>query len=172
MAQDQARLDMFKAVQIAKLTQLKQHSDNKRIAEIIDLLIPKLQHLRAMDLADYVFTLYLASREFNVFEELIPSEQEVDELIKQKNKLYYFKAKYLARLMRLRKELKQKYHEKAIEIENVVFELAPKLANLRRHMLTDYLFAVTLACKVFNEFCQLIPSEQEIRQVFTVPLDE
>jgi len=176
MAQDQARhvkLDMFKAVQIAKLTQLKQQHSNARIAEIIDLyLIPKLQHLRVMDLADYIFTLYLASREFSIFEELIPSEQEVEQLLTDKSKLYSFKAKYLARLMRLRKELKQKYPEKAIEIENVVFELAPKLANLRRHMLTDYLFAVTLACKVFNEFCQLIPSEQEIRQVFTVPLDE
>jgi len=162
-----AVIEKFKAVQIAKLTQLKQHSDNKRIAEIIDLyLIPKLQHLRAMDLADYIFTLYLASREFNVFEELIPSEQEVDELIKQKNKLYYFKAKYLARLMRLRKELKQKYPER---VESIIFEIAPKLANLRRHMLTDYLFVTTLACKEFAEFCKLVPTEQEIKQLFVVP---
>ena len=166
MAQDQARLDMFKAVQIAKLTQLKQHSDNKRIAEIIDLLIPKLQHLRAMDLADYVFTLYLASREFNVFEELIPSEQEVEQLLTDKTKLYYFKAKYLARLMKLRKELKQRYPEKEDRIETIVFGLAPKLANLRRHMLTDYLFATTLACREFSEFCNLVPTEQEIKTLF------
>jgi hypothetical protein len=167
-------LEKFKAIQIAKLNQIKLcHSDNARIAEIIDLyLIPKLQSLKTHALTDYVFTLYLASREFNVFEELIPSEQEVENLVKEKNKLYYLKAKYMARLMKLRKELKQKYPEKAERVENIVFELAPKLANLRRHMLTDYLFSVTLACKEFNEFCQLIPSEQEISKVFTVPLDE
>ena len=177
MAQDQARhvkLDMFKAVQIAKLTQLKQQHSNARIAEIIDLyLIPKLQHLRAMDLSDYIFALYLASKEFSIiFEELIPSEQEVDELIKQKNKLYYFKAKYLARLMRLRKELKQKYAEKADRIETLIFEIAPKLANLRRHMLTDYLFTITLACREFSVFCQLVPAENEIKTLFVVPYEE
>jgi len=165
------KLEKFKAVQIAKLTQLKQqHSDDERIAEIIDLyLIPKLQHLRAMDLADYIFTLYLASREFNVFEELIPSEQEVDTLIEQKNKLYYFKAKYLCRLIKLRKELKQKYKEKDYRIETIVFEIAPKLVNLRRYMLTDYLFTATLACKEFVEFCQLVPTENEIKTLFVVP---
>jgi hypothetical protein len=168
------KLDQFKAIQIAKLTQLKQQfADNARIVEIIDLhLIPKLQSLKTHAMPDYMFTLYLASREFSVFEELIPSEDVVEKLITDKTKLYYFKAKYLARLMRLRKELKAKYPEKADRIETIVFELAPKLINLRRHMLTDYLFTVTLACKEFNEFCQLIPSEQEIRQVFTVPLDE
>ena len=167
-------LGKFKAVQIAKLNQIKlQYKDNARVQEIIDLyLIPKLQSLKTHALPDYVFTLYLASREFSVFEDLVPSEQEVENLVKEKNRLYYLKAKFMAKLMWMRRELKQKYREKAIEIENIVFELASKLANLRRHMLTDYLFAVTLACKVFNEFCQLIPSEQEIRQVFTVPLDE
>jgi hypothetical protein len=168
------KLDQFKAIQIAKLNQIKlQYEDNARVQEIIDLyLVPKLQHLKTHALPDYVFTLYLASREFSVFDDLLPSEKEVDEMIKEKNKLYYLKAKYLVRLMRLRKELKQKYPDKIDRVENIVFELAPKLANLRRHMLTDYLFTVTLACKEFSEFCQLIPSEQEISQVFTVPLDE
>ena len=168
------KLEKFKTVQIAKLNQIKlQHKDNVRIQEIVDLhLIPKLQHLRAMDLADYIFSLYLASREFTVFEDLIPSEQEVEQLIEQKNRLFYLKAKYMARLMLLRKELKAKYNEKADRIETIVFELAPKLVNLRRHMLSDYLFATTLACREFAEFCQLVPTEQEIRQVFTVPLDE
>jgi len=154
---------------LSRLVQLKQQfANNARIVEIIDLhLMPKLQSLKTHALTDYVLTLYLASREFNAFEDLIPSEQEVENLVKEKNKLYYLKAKYMARLMKLRKELKQKYPEKSERIENIVFELAPKLSNLRRHMLTDYLFTVTLACKEFNEFCQLIPSEQEIRQVFT-----
>jgi hypothetical protein len=158
-------LDEFKAVQIAKLMHIKQqYSDNDRVSEIVDLyLLPKLYHLRAMDLADYIFTLYLASREFSIFEELIPSEENVEQLIKDKNKLYYFKVKYLARLIRLRKELKAKYPVEADRIENIVFEIAPKLANLRRHTLTDYLFTATLACREFSELCKLIPSEQEIK---------
>jgi hypothetical protein len=161
------KLGKFKAVQIAKLNQIKlQYKDNERVQEIIDIyLIPKLQHLRAMDLSDYIFTLYLASREFSVFEELIPSEQEVDTLIADKSKLYAFKAKYMARLMKLRRELKAKYHEKADRIETIVFEIAPKLANLRKHMLTDYLFATTLACREFAELCNLVLTEQEIKQV-------
>jgi hypothetical protein len=122
-----------------------------------------------MDLADYIFSLYLASREFTVFEELIPSEQEVDTLIADKSKLYAFKSKYLCRLMRLRKELKAKYPEKADRIEMIVFEISSKLVNLRRHMLTDYLFTVTLACREFAEFCQLVPTENEIKQIFVVP---
>jgi hypothetical protein len=168
------KLDQFKAIQIAKLTQLKQQfADNVRIVEIIDLhLIPKLQHLRAMDIADYIFTLYLASREFSVFEDLIPLEETIDQLIADKTKLFYFKARYLARLLKLRKELKQKYKEKSDRIEIIVFELAPKLVNLRRHSLTDYLFSVTLACREFAEFCNLAPSEQEIKQLFVVPYEE
>jgi hypothetical protein len=161
------KLEKFKAEHISKIISIKQqYADNARVAEIIDLyLIPKLQHLRAMDLADYIFTLYLASREFRVFEELIPSEQEVDKLATDKTKLYSFKAKYLARLMKLRKELKQKYHEKGDRVEEIVFEIAPKLANMRRYMMTDYLFVTTLACKEFAEFCQLVPTEQEIKQL-------
>jgi len=171
MAQIQIK---FKAVQLSKLVTLKQlYSDNQRIQEIINLyLIPKLQHLRAMDLSDYIFALYLASREFSVFEELIPSEEEVEKLVTDKSKLYAFKAKYLARLLKLRRELKQKYPEKAERVESIIFEIAPKLANLRRHMLTDYMFTVTLACKEFPEFCSLVPSEQEVKQLFVLPYEE
>ena len=167
-------LEKFKAVQIAKLNQIKlQYKDNARVQEIIDLyLIPKLHHLRAMDLADYIFTLYLASREFSIFEEMIPSEQDVEKLVGDKTKLYYFKAKYMSRLMQLRKELKAKHPEKRDRVEEIVFEIAPRLANLRRHMLTDHLFTVTLACKEFSEFCSLVPSEQEIKQLFVVPHEE
>jgi hypothetical protein len=168
------KLEKFKAVQIARLTQLKQqHADNERIAEIIDLyLIPKLQHLRQMDLADYIFTLYLASREFKVFEELIPDEETVEKLIKEKNKLCYLKAKYMARLMRLRRELKQKHSEKADRVEEIVFSIAPKLANLRSNMLTDYLFTATLACKEFKELCKIVPSEEEVKKIFESQLEE
>jgi len=119
-----------------------------------------------MDLADYIFTLYLASREFSVFEELLPSEQEVEQLIKEKSKLYAFKARYMARLMSIRKELKSKYPSKSDRVENIVFEVSAKLANLRRHMLTDYLFTVTLSCKEFAEFCKLVPGEEEVKQLF------
>ena len=163
-------LRKFKAEQLSKLITLKQTSDNQRIHEIIDnSLVPKLQHLRQMDLADYIFTLYLASREFKVFEDLIPSEQEVDMLIENKNKLYYFKAKYLARLMKLRKELKAKYPEKADRVEDIVFDLAARLHVLRRDGLTDYLFSATLACREFAEFCNLVPTENEIKTLFVVP---
>jgi hypothetical protein len=163
------KLYKFKAGHISRLISIKQYAENARIQEIVDLhLIPKLQYLRAMDLADYIFTLYLASREFSIFEELIPSEQEVDVLIEQKNKLYYFKAKYLCRLLKLRKELKAKYPEKADRVEEIVFELAPRLANLRRHMLTDYMFLATLACREFAELCSLVPTEQEIKKIFVV----
>jgi hypothetical protein len=165
------KLTQFKTIQLSKLISIKQqYKDNERVQEIMDIyLIPKLQHLRAMDLCDYIFTLYLASREFNVFEELIPSEQEVDALIEQKNKLHAFKAKYLCRLMKLRKELKAKYPEKADRIETIVFEIAPRLVDLRRHALTDYMFTATLACREFQEFCSLVPTENEIRQIFVVP---
>ena len=163
----------FKTIQISKLVALKQlYSDNQRMQEIIDLyLIPKLQHLRTMDLSDYIFTLYLASREFRVFEELIPSEEEVEKLVTDKSKLYAFKAKYLARLLKLRRELKQKYPEKADRVEEIAFEIAPRLANLRKHMLTDYLFTVTLICREFTELCQLVPTENEIKTLFVVPED-
>ena len=168
------KLYRFKVVHISRLISIKQQfADNARIQEIIDNhLIPKLQHLRAMDLADYIFTLYLASREFKVFEELIPSEQEVDALIENKNKLYYFKAKYMARLMRLRRELMQRHRDKANRIENIVFDLAARLHILRRDGLTDYLFTTTLACRELSEFCQLVPSEEEVKKIFTVPLEE
>jgi len=170
---DSLTLEKFKTIQLSKLIALKQQAENTRVAEIIDLyLIPKLQHLRAMDLADYIFTLYLASREFSAFEDLIPSEETVEQLIEKKPKLYYFRAKYLARLMRLRKELRQKYPEKVDRVEEIVFTLAPRIANLRKHMLTDYLFTTTLACKEFSEFCQLVPTEQEIEQIFVVPHEE
>jgi hypothetical protein len=167
------KLEKFKVVQIAKLMQIKQqYADNDRVAEIIDLyLLPKLYHLRAMDLADYIFTLYLASREFNVFEDLIPSEQEVEKLIKEKNKLYALKARYMARIMKLRKDLKAKYPEKDDRVEEIVFDIAPKLANLRSHKLTDYMFTATLACKEFSEFCNLVPTDQEINQLYTTSED-
>jgi len=172
------KLYKFKAEHISRLISIKQQfSDNQRIQEIIDNhLIPKLQHLRAMDLSDYIFTLYLASREFSVFEELIPTEQEVDALIENKNKLYYFKAKYLARLMRLRRELKQKYPDKKDRIETIVFEIASLLHLLRRDGLTTYLFNVTMVCKEYPEFCtlvpSLVPSDDEIKKIFVVPKEE
>ena len=168
-----AGLQRFKLEQLSRLVAIKQqYSNNQRVWEIVENhLIPKLQHLRAMDLANYIFELYLASREFSAFEELIPSEQEVDALIEDKSKLFYFRAKYMARLMRLRRELKAKHPDKADKIENIVFDLATRLHLLRRDGLTDYLFTATLACKEFPEFCSLVPSEEEIKQLFVVPKD-
>jgi hypothetical protein len=39
-------------------------------------------------------------------------------------------------------------------------------------MLTDYLFTITLACREFAEFCSLVPSEEEVKKMFTAPLEE
>jgi hypothetical protein len=67
--------------------------------------------------------------------------------------------------------LKQKYKEKSDRVEEIVFDLAPRLHLLRRDGLTDYLFSATLACREFTEFCQLVPTDQEIKTIFVVPVD-
>jgi len=66
----------------------------------------------------------------------------------------------------------QRHRDKADRIENIVFDLATRLHILRRDGLTDHLFTTTLACKEFSEFCQLVPSEQEIKTLFVVPYEE
>jgi len=71
--------------------------------------------------------------------------------------------------MRIRKELKAKYPEKAERIETIVFDLAARLHVLRRNWLTMYLFSATLACKEFPEFCSLVPTDQEIKTIFIAP---
>lgn len=79
---------------------------------VTDLLVGKTQNLRAFTLTDYLAKLYHASKEFPEVEQLFPSESEVEELLKGDAgymRLREFKAKYLARLLGLRKQLLEKY---------------------------------------------------------------
>jgi hypothetical protein len=53
-----------------------------RVEYITDILMNKLEHLRTYTLPDYIRTIHLACKEFGEFEALIPSEEEVDDLIR------------------------------------------------------------------------------------------
>jgi len=76
-----------------------------------------------------------------------------------------FKAKYLARLLNLKKQLIEKYPEKRERVEYVVDVLVAKLENLRVFTLTDYLATLHHAAKEFREIEQLIPCEREIDEL-------
>lgn len=77
----------FKVKQIVKLREVEEVLINKypekreRVRNIVDILVAKLSNLRAYTLYDYLETIYLASREFPEFKELIPSTSEVEELL-------------------------------------------------------------------------------------------
>ena len=81
----------FKAKYLAKLLNLKKQLLEKypdraqRVEHIVDTLVAKLEHLRTFTLTDYIATIYHASREFKEFEQLIPSEQEVEELLERED---------------------------------------------------------------------------------------
>jgi hypothetical protein len=53
-----------------------------RVEYITDILMNKLEHLRTYTLPDYIRTIYSACKEFKEFEALVPSEEEVDDLIR------------------------------------------------------------------------------------------
>jgi hypothetical protein len=76
-----------------------------------------------------------------------------------------FKAKYLAKLLNLKKQLLEKYPEKRERVEYIVDLLASKLENLRVFTLADYLFTLHLVTKEFSELEQMIPSEKEIEEL-------
>lgn len=79
----------FKAKYLARLLSLKKQLVEKypehrdRVEYIVDMLVAKLEHLRTFTLPDYLATLYYASKEFKELEELIPSPQEVEELLEE-----------------------------------------------------------------------------------------
>ncbi len=78
----------FKALSLAKLMSLEKKLKEKyphqadRIEYIVFELASKLQNLRTYSLTDYLFTLYLASRELAELAELIPDEKTVEELLR------------------------------------------------------------------------------------------
>ena len=55
----------------------------QRIEYITDFLITKLEQLRVYTLTVYITMLYKASREFSEFEQLIPTSNEIEELLKR-----------------------------------------------------------------------------------------
>jgi hypothetical protein len=77
----------FKSKYLARLLNLKKQllekypEKREQIENITDMLVVKLENLRVFTLTDYIATLYYASKEFNEIEQLIPSEEEVDELL-------------------------------------------------------------------------------------------
>jgi len=76
-----------------------------------------------------------------------------------------FKAKYLTKLLNLKKQLVEKYPERAERINYIVDLLASKLENLRTFTLPDYLFTLHLAAKEIPEIEQLVPTEEEVQEL-------
>jgi len=76
-----------------------------------------------------------------------------------------FKAKYLAKLLNLKRRLLEKYPDRAQRIEYIADVLASKLSTLRVYTLSDYLHTVHLASKEFREFEALIPTEEEVEEL-------
>jgi len=82
-------LRKFKSKYMTKLLNIKKELLTKypdkadRINYVTDILMSKLQTLRAYTLADYLHTIYLAVNEFKELEVLIPSEEEINKLIEK-----------------------------------------------------------------------------------------
>jgi hypothetical protein len=76
-----------------------------------------------------------------------------------------FKAKYLTKLLNLRKQLLERYPERAQRVEYIVNMLVAKLEHLRTFTLTDYIATLYHATKEFKELEELIPSEEEIKKL-------
>jgi len=85
-----SELRRFRTKQLALLLELKKElilkypGRRERIEYIVDLLAMKLHNLRIYTLSDYVFTLYLASKEFAEFERLIDTE-EIEKLLESED---------------------------------------------------------------------------------------
>jgi molybdopterin converting factor small subunit len=86
------KLAKFRAKYMARLQELRQRLLSKypekreRIEYIVDVIMNKLENLRTHTLADYVFTLYLASKEFPEFSELTPTTNEIEEILEEDDK--------------------------------------------------------------------------------------
>jgi hypothetical protein len=77
----------FKTKYMAKLLELRQQllekypSKRDRVEHVVDTLMTKLYNLRTFTLPDYIFTLYLAAKEFEEFKQMFPSEDEIRGLV-------------------------------------------------------------------------------------------
>jgi hypothetical protein len=82
-----SKLREFKSKYLSKLLELRRELLSKypdrseRVKHVIDTLITKLYNLRVFTLSDYLHTLYLVAKEFPELEQLIPSSQEIEELL-------------------------------------------------------------------------------------------
>jgi len=84
-----------------------------------------------------------------------------------------FKAKYMAKLMVLCKQLLEKYNDRSDRVQYVCDLIAMKLQSLRTFTLTNYLATLYDAVKEFKEFESLLPSEKEIKALLkTSDLDQ
>jgi hypothetical protein len=80
-------------------------------------------------------------------------------------KLREFKAKYMVKLLNIRKQLLEKYPDKAQRVEYVTDILGSKLSTLRVYTLADYLRTLQLAIKEFPELEELVPPHQEVEEL-------
>jgi len=88
-------------------------------------------------------------------------------------KLREFKAKYIAKLMEIRKQISEKYPNQADRAQYICDVIAMKLRSLRTFTLSDYLATLYDATKEFKEFEELIPSEKEIKALMkSLDLDQ
>jgi len=83
------KLSKFKTKYMSLLTSLKNELLQKypdkadRAEHVVDLLMHKLHALKSHAMPDYLHTVYLACKEFTELCKLIPSYEEVDELLKE-----------------------------------------------------------------------------------------
>jgi hypothetical protein len=83
------RLSKFKTKYMTLLLSIKNELAQKypdkadRIGYIVEVLMHKPYTLKTHSLADYLHTVYLATKEFKEFEKLMPSQEEVEELLKE-----------------------------------------------------------------------------------------
>mgnify|MGYP001770758498 CR=1 FL=1 len=79
-----------------------------------------------------------------------------------------FRALELAKLFEIEKKLQQKYgnDEKKVErIKTLVQSLAAKIYNLRTFTLADFLFTVHQYAAEFEEFAELMPSVEVVKEL-------
>ena len=85
------KLSKFKLKYMSMLMQLKnellqRHTDKAdRIEYIADVLMHKLYALKIHSIADYLHTVYLATKEFAEFSKMMPPQEEVEELLKEED---------------------------------------------------------------------------------------
>jgi hypothetical protein len=80
-------------------------------------------------------------------------------------RLREFKAKSLARLVEIRRQLLEKYPDRSERVRYITDLLATKLESLRTYTLTDYIFTLYQASKEFSELEQLMPSASEVEEL-------